>query len=269
MSTGNDRALRFYHEVLGLERLHYGMWLPEDTVSFQRLLEAQERYENYLVDNIPDDVRTILDVGCGTGVLIKKLISLGYEAEGLSPDVNQKRIFMQNVNACLHHSTFEAFSETDRYDCIIMSESAQYIKVSKLFKNAKRALKKDGHLMICDYFVLKNVTRELGKSGHDYEVFMSQAQDNGFTVVSEKDITESVTKTLDLGNNIAEKALKALDIVTEKARNKHPHICRFILWAFRKKIDKLLQQKQMLDSGEFKKRKTYRFILLQADGNPV
>lgn len=265
MSKTNDRALRFYHEVLGLERLHYGMWLPDDNLTFERLLEAQERYENYLIDNIPDSVKTILDVGCGTGVLIQKLISLGYDAEGLSPDINQKKIFTENINTPLHHSTFENFSETDRFECIIMSESAQYIKIKKLFKNAKQALRENGYLMICDYFVLKNASGEISKSGHDYEAFINQIQDSGFTVVSNNDITESVTKTLDLGNNVAERGLKALEIATEKVRDRHPHICKFLFWSFRKRIRKLKRQMQLLDSREFKKNKTYRFILLQAD----
>lgn len=265
MSKSNDRALRFYNEVLGLERLHYGIWLQDDELSIEKLKKAQERYENYLIENIPDGVKSILDVGCGTGILTKKLIDLGYNVEGLSPDINQKRIFTENINAAFHHLAFEDFSETDRYDCLIMSESAQYINIEKIFENSKRALKKSGYLMICDYFVLKNASGELSKSGHDYEVFMNYIKNSDFTIVLENDITESITKTLDIGMDFVERIFKGLDIGTEKLRERHPHISRFLLWLFKGKIEKLEKQIQLLDSNEFKKNKTYRFILMQVN----
>ena len=265
MSRQNDRSLRFYNEVLGLKRLNYGIWLPDDKLSIEKLEEAQERYDNYLIDNIPDSVKSILDVGCGTGMLIKKLISLGFNAEGLSPDVTQMKNFTENINAAFHYLAFEDFSKTDQYDCLIMSESAQYISLEKIFENAKRALKNDGYLMICDYFLLKNAFGEISKSGHDYEIFMNQIKNYDFTVITEDDITESVTKTLDISKDFVERAFKGLEIVTEKVRGKHPHMSNLLFWLFKKKIEKLNKKIQLLDSNEFKKNKTYRFILLQAN----
>lgn len=265
MSKTNDRALRFYNEVLGLDRLHYGMWLPGDELSTEKLKEAQIRYEDYLVDNIPDGVKDILDVGCGTGILTRKLLSRGYNVEGLSPDNNQEKIFTEKSNATFHHLTFEDFSETDQYDCIIMSESSQYINIEKIFENAKRALKKNGYLMICDYLVLKNSSGELSKSGHDYETFMNHIKNSDFTVVAENDITDSVMPTLDFGKNLIKKIFKALEIGTEKTRDKHPYVNSFLSWVFKKKLNKVKQQVELLDSDEFKKNKTYRFILLQVN----
>ena len=265
MSRQNDRSLRFYNEVLGLKRLNYGIWLPDDKLSIEKLEEAQERYDNYLIDNIPDSVKSVLDVGCGTGMLIKKLISLGFNAEGLSPDITQMKTFTENINATFHYLTFEDFSKTDQYDCLIMSESAQYISMEKIFENAKRALKNDGYLMICDYFLLKNALGELNKSGHNYEVFMNQIKNNDFILIAEDDITESVTKTLDLAKDFVERVFKGLEIGTEKIRVKHPHMNNFLFWLFKKKIEKLNQEIQLLDSHEFKKNKTYRFILLQVN----
>jgi SAM-dependent methyltransferase len=263
MSKTNDRALRFYHEVLGLERLHYGIWLPEDELSFEKLKEAQERYEYYLIDNIPDGVKSILDVGCGTGILTKNLINLGYNVEGLSPDINQKAVFTKNINAVFHNLTFEEFSRTEQYDCLIMSESAQYIRIEKIFENAKRALKKGGYLMILDYFVLKNASGDLSKSGHDYDIFMNYIKNSDFMVISKRDITESVTKTLDTGKMFVERVFKALEIGSEKIRDRHPYISKFLFWLFKKKIEKLKRQIILLDSHEFKKNKTYCFFLLQ------
>ncbi|MDH5369802.1 MAG: class I SAM-dependent methyltransferase [Gammaproteobacteria bacterium] len=265
MSKTNDRALNFYNKVLGLERLHYGMWLPDDELSIEKLKEAQERFENFLIENIPDNAKKILDVGCGTGILTKKLIGLGYNAEGLSPDINQKKTFKENTDAVFHHMAFEDFSKEDLYDCIIMSESSQYINVDKIFENSKRALKKDGCLMICDYFLSENSAGELGKSGHNHKIFMDKVKSSGFTVLSEKDITESVAKTLDLALDIVNKIFMAIEIGTERVQNKHPYLKKIIFWLYRKKIKKLTQQIELLDSIEFKKNKTYQFMLLQVN----
>lgn len=264
MSKKSDRALRFYNEVLGLERLHYGIWKPDDALSIEKLKEAQDRYNIYLVDNLHDSIKRILDVGCGTGVLTEKLISLGYDAEGLSPDINQKKIFTEKLDTVFHHLPFEDFTATEQYDCLIMSESCQYISIEKVFENSRQALKDNGYLMICDYFILKDASGEQSKSGHSYGDFMKQVESNNFKVVKDEDITASVTKTLDLGKDIVEKGVIALDIGTEKLRDKYPNLTRLLLWLFRKKIKSSQQQIQLLDSKEFSKNKAYRFILLQA-----
>ena len=86
-----------------------------------------------------------------------------------------------------------------------------------------------------------------------------------FTVITEDDITESVTKTLDISKDFVERAFKGLEIGTEKVRGKHPHMSNLLFWLFKKKIEKLNKKIQLLDSNEFKKNKTYRFILLQAN----
>ncbi|MBN1408772.1 MAG: class I SAM-dependent methyltransferase [Calditrichaceae bacterium] len=263
MSKSNDRTLRFYNEVLGLDRLHYGIWQPDDELTYDNLKKAQIRYEDFLIENIPEGVKTVLDVGCGTGVLSKKLLEAGYAVEGLSPDINQKKVFTENVKAEFHHSTFDKFEANKKYDCLIMSESAQYIKLHRLFENARQSLKQDGYLMICDYFRLEDASGIHGKSGHYFHIFKEQMQESGFKLITERDITDSVTKTLDIAKYFADRAILAADIGTEKIRRKHPHLSKFILWLFRNKIDKVNRQMELIDSKAFKQNKTYRFFLLQ------
>jgi len=94
--------LRFYTEVLGLEHLHYGLWEPEDERSLPGVRKAQARYANYLMTLIPAGVKTILDVGCGTGVMAAHLTQLGYTVEGLSPDPSHQRLFRARVPSPFH-----------------------------------------------------------------------------------------------------------------------------------------------------------------------
>jgi len=262
----NDRALRFYNEVLGLDRLHYGMWESGDELTFAKLREAQIRYEEFLVNHIPHGVKRVLDVGCGTGMLVKKLLDNGYNVEGLSPDINQKRNFAENINAPFHHLGFEEFTASERYDCLIMSESAQYINMEKLFQNARQALKQDGYLMICDYFVFKNATGEISKSGHVFEAFYRLFEKYNFSIIAAEDITPRITPTLDMGKDIADRVLIALEIGTEKFRNKHPLITRMFFRLFKKKIEKAKLQSELLDSKNFMDNKSYNFFLLQNKG---
>ena len=259
----NDRILRIYVEVLGLEYLHYGLWLPEDEISFGNLINAQKRYEKYLIERIPKNSKKILDVGCGTGQMAKHLKELGYEVEGLSPDINQEKIFRRNVGAKFHLCRFEDFVPDIRYDCIIMSESAQYIPLQPLFEVAGQSLREGGHLMVSDYFVLDGASGPLSKSGHNLTQFAREAMRKSFRVVFDEDITADVTKTLDLAKQVSEKAILAADIFTEKTRRKHPYLTRLASFLFRNKIDLLRENMELLNSELFKKNKMYRFFIFQ------
>ena len=263
MSQANDRALRFYHEVLGLEHLHYGFWQTEDELTIDNLKKAQQRFEDFLVDNIPSEAKEILDVGCGTSVMTQRLLDKGLNVEGLSPDEHQKNIFTQELNVPFHHSTFERFTPSKQYDCLIMSESAQYIPIFDLFKNADASLRPGGYLMVCDYFINNNATNLFAKSGHNFELFMQQAEKTGFKVIKHEDVTERVLKTLELGMMFVNKTRIALDILTEKTRRKHPWLSRFVLWLARKKIHKTEEQLQLLDAEKFRQNKRYQFVLFQ------
>lgn len=267
--TKNDRALRFYCEVLGMERLHYGLWLPEDELAIEKLKVAQERYEDYLIENIPKHTKSILDVGCGTGVMSAKLKEIGFDVEGLSPDINQKKIFTKKVTAKFHFCCFEDFSHDKQYDCIIMSESSQYIRLQSLFKIAAQVLKKKAVLMICDYFVLNEASGILSKSGHNYEQFINEAKSNNFKVIKNEDITRDVIKTLDIVKLYVEKAVLALNIATEKIVVRHPYLTRFILWLFRNKINSCKEEMQLVDSNKFRKNKEYKLMLLQLNDKPA
>ena len=65
-------------QFLKLEHLHYGYWTKDLEVDLPNLCKAQENYANFLISHIPEDVETILDVGCGMGQIAKKLLDMGY-----------------------------------------------------------------------------------------------------------------------------------------------------------------------------------------------
>ncbi|MBN1142009.1 MAG: methyltransferase domain-containing protein [Deltaproteobacteria bacterium] len=259
----NDRALRFYQEVLGLERLHYGLWRPEDELSLANLKAAQKRYEDLIVENLPDRIRSIIDVGCGTGVLLSRLKRMGFQAEGLTPDRNQQQLMQAQGLAPIHHCRFEEFQPQSGYDCVVMSESAQYIPLAGFFGGVRTTLNPGGHLLVCDYFVLDGARGILAKSGHNYECFLKAAQREGFRLAKSRDLTGEVLKTLELAKVTAEKIRLALEIGTEKFRDRHPFWTRLIKLFCRKKYLRLQEEMVLIDAQEFAKNKTYQFLLFE------
>lgn len=264
----NDRALRFYKDVLGLDRLHYGIWNPGDPLDIDHLKAAQKRYEDYLIEHIPADAKSVLDVGCGSGALCQELLARGFAAEGLSPDVNQKAHFEATLKAPFHFTRFEDFAPPKRFDAVIMSESCQYIPLDRLFPVARQALAPGGALILCDYFVKDGASGIMAKSGHPYPAFLKAVEASGFNIVARRDITRETAVTLDLAKLWANQILLGADILTEKARSRYRRTTGFLFWLFRKKIANFRAQEDLLDSEAFVQNKVYEFFLMRQEASP-
>ena len=111
-----DHVLKLYSETLRSSYLHYGFWDKPDTIDFdsitiQDIKNAQARYIEHLGNFIPEDVNSILDVGCGIGGNAEFLIKAGYKVETLSPDSFQKSVISEKFNneVLFHHCKFEKF----------------------------------------------------------------------------------------------------------------------------------------------------------------
>jgi SAM-dependent methyltransferase len=260
----SNRMLRFYTEVLGLEHLHYGLWEPEDERSLAGVRQAQARYATYLMTWIPAGVKTILDVGCGTGVMAAHLTQLGYTVEGLSPDPVHQRLFQARVPSPFHLCGFKAFIPHVQYDCLLMSESAQYIAVPPLFEVAKTALTPRGYLVIGDYFVRPHASGPFANSGHPLQSFLTMADQCGFELHRQEDLTERVTPTLDVAKAFIETyGLPTVALATEHLKARRPYLFRLICWLLRNHFRKIQDDLQLLDAAAFKRTKCYQFLLFQ------
>ena len=144
MST--DHVLKLYSKTIQSSFLHYGFWDDPENVdlpslSLQDIKNAQLRYIEHLASFIPEDTRTILDVGCGIGGNTSFLLKKGYLLEALSPDSYQKSVIKQKFGekVAFHHCKFENFKSKSFFDLILESESACYFDIDKVFKRFGRS----------------------------------------------------------------------------------------------------------------------------------
>ena len=262
MSKENDRSLRFYNEVLGLDHLHYGLWNEGEEVNLENFKLAQTRYEDAIVEQLPEVAGAVrvLDVGCGTGSLSQRLITAGYAVEGLSPDRTQQENFTAKLGVPFHHCRFDNFKPEGLFDCLVFSESCQYIKPDALAAVAAQCLRPGGSIVICDYFTLKGVSGLLAKSGHDLESFKATMLAAGYQMEAETDITERALPTLELAEDVVRRALIAVDILTEKVRTKRPWLAKIVMRLSRKKRESLQEQRVLIDAEAFRQHKQYLLL---------
>lgn len=260
-----DRSLRFYEEVLGLGYLHYGWWDGEP-LGLDGLKAAQHRYAERLADWVPVGVSTILDVGCGTGGNALLLTGRGYTVEGLSPDPFQEERFTNRTGLPFHRARFQEFTPKQVYDLVLMSESSQYVPLDRLFAAVGRAAP-GGWLLLSDYFPLEKDGRPITRSGHRYEDFRAAAAAAGLVVEREEDVTEAVLPTLRYAEDLVERyARPTLALVLDTLAERHPWVLRLARWVLRKRITKILDQRELIDAEAFRTAKRYQFFLFRVPG---
>ncbi len=258
-----DKGLRFYHEILGLDHLQYGLWEGEP-LTLDGLKAAQERYAETLRGWIPEGVETILDVGCGTGASAAGLLQKGYRVEGVSPDPYQKRIVERRTGMPFHLARLQEFEPETTYDLAMFSESAQYVWLEVFFDHVRKVAG-GGWLLVADYFVTADREGLPERSGHPMDAFFAEAERRGFELVRRDDVTDRVLPTLDLARGFIERyALPSLELAGELLAQDHPRLYRLGRWLARRKVEKELAKLEFLiDRDAFREAKRYLFLLFR------
>jgi len=254
--------LRFCHEILDLDHLHYGLWDGEE-LTREGLVAAQDRYTETLVEWIPEGVRTLLDVGAGTGATARDLRDRGFEVEGLSPDPYQRQLFARRVGRPFHLGRFQEFEPAYPYDLVLMSESSQYIWLDSLFP-AVRRVAPGGHLLVADYFVVHPDGGPMSKSGHPLDDYLEKAEKNGLELLRREDVTEATLPTLDLARQWLDRYVDpTLAMVGEHLQGKYPRLAHVGRWLLRKKLAEVDHARALLDSEAFRRVKSYELMLFR------
>ena len=265
--------LDFVSDVLGLDSLHYGIWKPEDPLTLEGLSTAQRRYTEKLLAFVPEDSRTLLDVGSGLGDNTRALAREGLHVTALSPVPSHERCYpTDDPRVAFHGSTLEAFESEDRYDVVLMSESSNYFCFRMAFDRFDELLRPGGHILLSAIF--KTDDTSAYETTHRYSDYMAHARTKGYEVVRDEDVTEHVLPTLTLGRELLKPIVATADLATRY----YGTLCRSFKWRVVSFLGRHLfadmqaplafweDTKDTLDPERFRRELMYRFILLRRGG---
>jgi hypothetical protein len=176
------------HEEGGVRYLHYGLFERED----EAIGVAQERSTELLLSRLPPPPCSILEVGIGLATTLQRLVSLGYDAEGITPDEKQIAMVRARYGETLrvHDARFEDFTSDRSWDLIVFQESSQYIDSEALFARAKQLSR---NVLVIDEFAL----RPLDPPGlHRLDAFLEASERHGFALTEEVDLSAKAIPTI-------------------------------------------------------------------------
>lgn len=251
---------------LKLKHLHYGYWTKDLQLDITNLHIAQENYTDFLVSHIPNGVKTILDVGGGTGQTAKKLIDIGYHVDCVSPSPflnEQTRSLLPNTSQ-VFECTYEQFQTQCKYDVVLFSESFQYVRLDKALEKTLTLLNNGGYLLICDFFKMDVNGNGVMHGGHKLAKFQQCIAQYPFELIEDIDITEQTAPNLDIFDDTVRNVVgPVLDSSLHYLANRYPLMVKFLRWKYRKKIERTYRK--YFNSGrtseDFRKFKTYRLLL--------
>ncbi len=267
--VGLEIGLYFFKYFLKTEYLHYGYFIDGLEADISKLHQAQINYAQFLLDQIPEGTKTILDVGGGSGKFADELIEAGYEIDFVSPSrlLNKYAAGILGDRAPIHTKKFEDLTVNKEFDLVLFSESFQYIPIDNALENAKKHLKPGGHILICDFFQRDHVE---GKSwlggGHKWSDWEKQLPAHNLTEIKSKDITEETAPTIDVVNAMTQEMIHPIwKLIFMLGDDKYPRLMKFIRWKYKKKLEKMETKhfKGYRNGANFIKYKKYMMYLFQ------
>lgn len=251
---------------LKLEHLHYGYWANGLEIDIANLHIAQKNYSKFLFSHIREGVKTILDVGCGTGQTAKELTGMGYSVDCVSPSpflTEQARSLLGETSR-MFMCPFEELETTHRYDLVLFSESFQYLDLQKGLEQTVKLLNDSGYMLICDVFKNDAEGKSVLGGGHELAKFRGRIRHHPFELVLDKDITEQTAPNIDILDAALKNVLApVLDSGFDFLTSRYPLTVKFLSWKYKKKINKMREKyfNGERTGDEFKRFKTYRLFL--------
>ena len=263
---GLDAGLLIGKFFMDTEELHYGYWPNDRAATALNFSEAQDRHSQLIIDNIPEGIKKILDVGSGSGSLAKKMVSLGYQVDCVIPSEFLAEKVQQKLDASskIHITKFEDLDISNNYDLILFSESFQYVHLIKSIDKILSILDKNGYLLICDVFH-KNVSGiSPMRGGHRLDLFENEIEKTDLIKKTDIDITLETAPTWDFLNQfLNEVAIPISDMSHSYMKYKYPKLIKFIKWKYRNRLEKIRKVwlSNELTGENFAKFKSYRLFL--------
>ncbi|HJQ64947.1 MAG TPA: class I SAM-dependent methyltransferase [Gemmatimonadales bacterium] len=259
------------HYFLDMEDLHYGYWPIDLPPRPQHLALAQARYTDFLMQHIPTDVRTVLDVGCGAGNTARKLLERGYQVDCVSPNgvLTDVARSVLHGRGQIYETKFQELTTDRHYDLILFSESLLFIPLEQALAKALDLLPPNGHVLITDIFRVPAEGRSPIGGGHELPRFREAIARVPLDLVTDIDMTDGIAPTFDLLDGAYREAIEpGYRLILARLTARHPWVMRFVKWKFRKQMrryeDKHFSGRR--NGANFKKYKSYRLLLYRRRG---
>ncbi len=176
------------HEEGGVTYLHYGLFTHPD----ERIQSAQERSTELLQARLPPPPARVLDVGLGLGTTLERLLLVGYDAVGITPDEKQVAMIRRDAPVrCIRYEDYPA----ERFDAIFFQESSQYIGSDAIFSRARDLTP---HVIVLDEFSLRPI--DIPGALHSFSGFLDAASRHDFRLIEEVDLSQQAAPTIDYFN---------------------------------------------------------------------
>ena len=173
----------------GVDYLHYGLFERED----EPIGDAQERSTRMLLERLPAPPARLLEVGIGLATTLNRLLSMGYDAVGITPD--DKQIAMARARygdgVPVQCVAFESFETERTFDAIVFQESTQYIDSEALFAKAQAIAPL---IIVLDEFAMQPLDAPGALRTHAF--FIEAASRHGFEVLEDLDLSRMAPPTV-------------------------------------------------------------------------
>jgi SAM-dependent methyltransferase len=270
LANAVDFELRFCLEVLKLESFHLGYSETELDIidSLPALRSAQATYTQSIVDWMPVEAKTILDVGCGIGDVDLALEKAGFIVHGLSPEKQHQPYFRNShPESKFIHSGIETYIPTMRYDVLLMSESNNYFTLQDGMSAIERCVKPGGHAIISGFF--RTSDHSLINTNMVYRSdFEKECNRRGFRIIRTENTSQRIIPTLRYTESLFRNyMLPTLRIVQDLMLGFSPTL-RFLLGTVFKRMGNFLEILEKwydanLSEGFFRENMTYHTYLIQ------
>lgn len=153
--------LNVYAQTLALEygnaeHLHFGVFVAGNDETYPvAQWRAQELLQNLL---IPAPSR-VLEIGCGSGNLARALSAQGYTVTATTNGTAEAEALLAAGIAHVQVD-FMRYLPPQRFDIVVLQQSAQYFDPVLLLARVKECLREGGQLLIADEFLLDDTWRE-------------------------------------------------------------------------------------------------------------
>lgn len=281
-----ELGLVLAQQLLDVDDLHYGWWEEGEQPTMGKLRDAQERYSQRLVEVVerhcPPGGR-VLDVGCGTGHLMEKMLVHGFEVDGVIPALwLEQRVheriarlqptYRPTVFPCMFEKMPQSAAERP-YDIVLFSESFQYIPLADSLPTIRRLLKPGGKVVVCDFFKTEHHgdgqpgDKSFG-GGHKLYRFHAALDEHRFAIEQDEDITRYISPSVALVDEMLRTRIApACGSIDRYITARVPRLRRFVGWLLRRKLAKLRYKylEENRTQAVFERYKSYRLLVLKPE----